>query len=325
MLEDRRLLATINVTSAADDGSANTLRWAIGVANIADTPTSIDIELGASPAMITLELGELDLTNTSQPITIYDGAGQGPVSISGDDESGIFDIGENVTATLSGLTITGGSTQGNGGGLYNGGSLTLMDCTISGNSAFAGGAVYNSGQLSLTDCTISGNSGAGSGGGLFNLGDASLDGCALNGNSTSGASGGKGGVNGTGYGNSGSGLGGGIFNHGTVQLISCTVSGNNSVGAPALFNYGSAILLACTVVNNYNTMGGPEEGSIFIYDDPDTASSLEITDTLADNADGTNPLTGDTEGGAATPPVTGSNDLVVVGPVGAAHQATTAG
>ena len=46
VLEDRRLLATINVTSAADDGSANTLRWAIGVANTADTPTSIDIELG---------------------------------------------------------------------------------------------------------------------------------------------------------------------------------------------------------------------------------------------------------------------------------------
>ena len=51
----------------------------------------------------------------------------------------MFDIDANVTATLSGLTITGGSTQANGGGLYNAGTLTLLDCTISGNSAFAGG------------------------------------------------------------------------------------------------------------------------------------------------------------------------------------------
>jgi hypothetical protein len=117
MLEDRRLLATINVTSAADDGSANTLRWAIAMANTANTPTSIDIELGTAPATITLALGQLELSNTSQPVTIYDGVGQGPVSISGNGESSVFDINANVMVTLSSLTITGGSTQANGGGL----------------------------------------------------------------------------------------------------------------------------------------------------------------------------------------------------------------
>ena len=87
MLEDRRLMATINVTSAADDGSANTLRWAIGMANTADSPTSINIELGTAPAAISLALGQLELSNTAQPVTIYDGVGQGPVSISGNNES----------------------------------------------------------------------------------------------------------------------------------------------------------------------------------------------------------------------------------------------
>jgi hypothetical protein len=116
MLEDRRLLATINVTSAADDGSANTLRWAIGMANTADTPSSIDIELGTAPATITLSLGQLDLTNTEQPVTIYGGVGQGPVSISGNDKSGVLDVNAGVTATLSSLTVMGGSTQANGVG-----------------------------------------------------------------------------------------------------------------------------------------------------------------------------------------------------------------
>ena len=45
-----------------------------------------------------------------------------------------------MTAALSGLTITGGSALA-GGGLENSGTITLTDCTISGNSAssFGGG------------------------------------------------------------------------------------------------------------------------------------------------------------------------------------------
>ena len=54
MLEDRRLLATINVTSTADDGSHNTLRWAIAQANAATTPSSIEIDWARSAATITL-------------------------------------------------------------------------------------------------------------------------------------------------------------------------------------------------------------------------------------------------------------------------------
>ena len=52
-------------TSGADDGSATRCVRAIGIANTAGTPTSINIELGTSPATITLELGQLELTNTT--------------------------------------------------------------------------------------------------------------------------------------------------------------------------------------------------------------------------------------------------------------------
>ena len=61
----------------------------------------------------------------------------------------MFQVDAGVTASISGLTITGGTTAGNGGGLYNdGGTATLTNCTVSGNSATGtaagGGGVYNS-------------------------------------------------------------------------------------------------------------------------------------------------------------------------------------
>jgi hypothetical protein len=105
-LEDRRLLAPIPVTSAADNGTAWTLRWAITLADEAGSPTSIELELGTSAKTITLQQGQLDLTNTHEKITIYDGAGQGPVTISGNNASRVFKIENGVTASISGLNIT---------------------------------------------------------------------------------------------------------------------------------------------------------------------------------------------------------------------------
>ena len=49
--------------------------------------------------------------------------------------SRVFQIDCGVTASISGLTITGGHADYNGGGLANyGGKLTLTDCTVSGNT-----------------------------------------------------------------------------------------------------------------------------------------------------------------------------------------------
>ena len=45
----------------------------------------------------------------------------------------------NELGPISGLTITGGSTSGSGGGVYvKGGIANLTDCTITGNSAGVG-------------------------------------------------------------------------------------------------------------------------------------------------------------------------------------------
>ena len=90
------------------------------------------------------------------------------VTVSGNNASRVFQVDPSVTASISGLTITGGNTTGSGGGLYNGGTTTLTNCTVSGNSATSyggyGGGLYNGGTLTMTNCTVSGNSASYGGG-----------------------------------------------------------------------------------------------------------------------------------------------------------------
>src|SRR5262249_24081347 len=115
-LEDRTLLSTFPVTNnAVDDvNTTGTLRWAIAQANAATSPSSIEIELGSTLATITLTQGQLELSNTYYPTTIYDGPGEGAVAVSGNNASRVFQVDANVIASISGLTITGG-TAANGG------------------------------------------------------------------------------------------------------------------------------------------------------------------------------------------------------------------
>ena len=141
-LEDRRLLSTFTVTSTLDDGSAGTLRWAVGQANSAGGAETIafDKTVFKTPQTITLTGTQLELSDTTGTETIT-----GPkagVTVSGGGLSRVFQVDGGVTASISGLTITGGNVgyRYNGGGLYNnGGTATLTNCTVSGNSAFGGG------------------------------------------------------------------------------------------------------------------------------------------------------------------------------------------
>src|SRR5438270_891610 len=79
---------------------------------------------------------------------------------------------------MSGLTISKGSADKGGGILENGGSLTLTNCTLSGNVATTGGGLENDGTTVLSNCTFSGNLASGpsaSGGGINNFGTATLN------------------------------------------------------------------------------------------------------------------------------------------------------
>src|SRR5262249_7774887 len=144
-----------------------------------------------TPQTITLSGTQLELSDTTGTETIT-----GPkagVTVSGGGNSRVFQIDGGVTASISGLTISGGNTGGNGGAPANLGSqLNGARCTVRGNSATAafgsGGGVFSSGAATtLTDCAVSGNSASyGSGVGSSNGGTLALNNCTITGNTASG-------------------------------------------------------------------------------------------------------------------------------------------
>ena len=109
----------------------------------------------------------LTATITIATNTTIDGSGQ-TITISGNHAVRVFTVNSGVTLNLNALTIADGSiTGGDGGGIYNSGSLTVTDSTFSGNSAIpasyvggGGGGIYSQylGTLIVSNSSFSGNS-----------------------------------------------------------------------------------------------------------------------------------------------------------------------
>ena len=240
-LERRQLLTSIVVNSMTDAATANdgqiSLRAAIAMANTSTTPTDITFSPDFFYAPFTLKLtnGVLELTNTAEATTIT-GSNAG-INISGNNSTGVFKIDTSVIASLTNLTITGGTGSAGGtlyanegGGIFNAGNITVTDVTISGNSASAGGGFANDGNApqfgffpnqgtaTLIDDTISGNTATGSGGGILNANNSGLTviNCTIYGNTVTGST----------------GVGGGLAtqNGGSAKLINTTISGNSASG-----------------------------------------------------------------------------------------------
>ncbi len=249
-LEGRQLLATFTVSNTNASGNGS-LAAAIASADGNNQANTIDFDSSFSTNQTITITSTLDLTDTGGLQTVTGPAAS--VTISGGGKVGVFEIGSGVTASLSGMTITGGSAD-LGGGLDNLGTATLTDVTVSGNTAQnSGGGLYNIGTATLTlnECTVSGNS-SGGGGGLENLGMATLNDCTVSGNSTST-------------------IGGGLFNSGTATLTDVTVSGNATfINGGGLENFnGTATLTDVTVSGNtafINTGGLDNNGTATLND-----------------------------------------------------------
>jgi parallel beta-helix repeat protein len=237
-LEDRRLLALFFVTNTGDSGDGS-LRWAIDQANSKGGANTIDFSsLFNTPQTITLTSGQLWLKNGTETIT---GPAAG-LTVSAGNKNRVIEVAANVTANISALTITeGGGSSDRGGGLLNLGTLSLANCTISGNAASpsdafrgSGGGLYNRGAATLTNCTVSGNKASGYGGGIANYGTVSLANCTVTGNKAGG-------------------YGGGLENHGPATLTNCTFASNaagTSYYGGDLDSDNTVDLFNCTFVNN---------------------------------------------------------------------------
>jgi hypothetical protein len=169
------------------------------------------------------------IVNSSGMLTISgcNVSGGGPTVING---GAIYNAG---TVTIRNSSVSGTATGfgSNGGAVYNLGTMTVSDSTLSGEAKFFGGGVYNKGSMTVTGSNLSGSTfdlNGGRGGAIYNLGTMTFSGGTLTGTAMSG-----GGidnestmtVSGSSLSGSAESDGGGIYNIGTLTLSDSTVSG----------------------------------------------------------------------------------------------------
>jgi CSLREA domain-containing protein len=138
----------------ADRSGHCTLRAAVEEAAARPyTAVAVTLPAGTYP----LTLGSLDLDRG--PVTVS-GAGARSAVIEATGGFRVLDVGSAATATLSGVTITGGRAGPGsyGGGVLNTGRLWIINSIVTANRATAGGGIANAGgTLTLSHSSVTGN------------------------------------------------------------------------------------------------------------------------------------------------------------------------
>ncbi|TMF41403.1 MAG: hypothetical protein E6I32_20560, partial [Chloroflexi bacterium] len=217
--------------------------------------------------MLTSEL------NITRNLTI-----RGPVahtlSISSGESGHRVHVLKGFSVTISSL-IFKDSTIGLKSFIYNEGTLTLTNSTVSDNIALfdGGGGIDNLGTLTLTNSTVSGNranfAGGSKGGGIFNLGTLTLTNSTVSGNTVT------------------HGYGGGIFNGNTLSLNNSTVSGNSasSSGGGIFTNFEDTLSLTNSTVSG-NSASGPNGGGGIDNEGTLTLSNSTVSGNSASGPNG---------------------------------------
>ncbi len=177
-------------------------------------------------------------------------------------------VGRSVT--MSDLSFKDSNTAKSGAGfVFNQGTLKLMHVTISGNSSSStgtGGGILNDRNASLTliDSTVSNNS-AQYGGGIYNAnGTLTINRSTISGNKAIGDQ---------------NSTAGGILAYGMLTIVNSTVSDNMTSGTGGgITVYGSqAFITFCTVYNNKAQDGG---GGLSIQNDGKHLSHVEMKNSI---------------------------------------------
>ncbi len=323
-LEDRLLLSgnptifTVNSTgnSTTGTGDSGTLPYVIGQAN-ANTNTAgseiqFDPTVFASPQTITLA-STLVLSETAGP-EVIDGPGTNLVTVSGNNAVEVFSVTNGVTASLTGLSISGGLAPQGGGLSVVGATVSLTKVAVTNNRAVGssggfggpepggiglGGGIYlNGGSLTLNDDTVAHNVSAGVGSGVSGSSSAGARGSAAGGGiyvasgslvlnndlfQSNQAAGGSGQSVG------GPGMGGGIYNAGTMKVTNSTFSSNSAGGGfgayitggnasgGAISNTGVMSIAGSTLSGNSATGGG----NIYLPDSSAIGGAISNTGLLS--------------------------------------------
>jgi len=238
---------------ATGTGSTCSLRDAIVLANSSAYATGADIYIPES-GTISLDIALPAIAGFMNLI----GPGANLLTINAANEynsigdSNIFTIAGSGRATISGLTLTGGSAGGYfGGAIYNSanGNLTVNACNITGNTTEAYGGGIATASPSLTNVfgsTISNNSStANSGGGIENQGTMSLTDSTVAGNTASYTS---------------AGYGGAIYNGGTLVINSSTIAANSASHVGGIYDAAGTITAYNSIIAGNTSAGTANSG-----------------------------------------------------------------
>lgn len=201
--------------------------------------------------------GDFDLL---EGVTIR-GADASTTIINAGSNDRAFDLRGSASAAMSGITITGGNTTEDGGGIRvtKNAALTMNQVILSGNSTTKkGGGLYNDGTAALTDVTVTANSAGTDGGGINNAGVLDLTNVTIASNTSS--------------------LGGGLFHDGagsTLAMTSVTISGNTATSQGGGFYAGRAASLVNTTIAN--NVAGSTGAGIFVHP---SAGTVSVRNTL---------------------------------------------
>ena len=253
---------TVNSLGDTGEGSglSGDLRYVIAQAN--SNPGSVINFSVSGTIQLTAALPDL-----ARDVTL-NGPGASSLSIAGIPGEtirsfSVLKVDAGVTASVSGVSITGNYDQFYGA-LYNAGSLTLTNCTLSGNtSGERSGAIDNTGTMTVAGCTVSNNVSGSGGGGIENSGTMTVTDSIITANSA--ASGGR---------------GGGLYNMGgTLTLIDSTVLGNSADAGGGIFNSGGMLTVTGSAISGNSGLQG---GGL---DNATTGSVASLTDcTISGNS-----------------------------------------
>jgi CSLREA domain-containing protein len=284
-----------------------TLRAAIQEANARASCGTIDIDFSGVNGSITLSTALPDINHNLN----INGPGANQLTVQRNGSAAQFRIFQvqtgaaNISATISGLTASGGMfSNGNGnlaGGIYNAGSLVLTDVTVSGNSS--GGIWNNRGTLTLINSSVLNNSNFG----INTIGTLTLTNSTVSGNTGSGISN-NGAVivtNSTISGNTTTAQGGGIWSdslESTGTVTNSTISGNNShsFGGGIYHMRGTLTLTNVTITNNRadaDNVGTGTGGGIFQLSSIVSTDRINLKNTIvAGNSRGNGSTSDDING-----------------------------